>query len=68
MSGRGDDAFWRDEKVKAEHEVLTGPVWLRPGGQHEPDGRAAQAHASLGVFFKGHGRRYHGTKKTDHYF
>ena len=26
-----------DEKVKAEHEVLTGPVWLRPGGQHEPD-------------------------------
>lgn len=26
-----------DEKVKAEHDVLTGPVWLRPGGQHEPD-------------------------------
>lgn len=26
-----------DEKVKAEHELLTGPVWLRPGGQHEPD-------------------------------
>ena len=26
-----------DEKAKAEHELLTGPVWLRPGGQHEPD-------------------------------
>ena len=26
-----------DEKPKAEHELLTGPVWLRPGGQHEPD-------------------------------
>ena len=25
------------EKVKAEHELLTGPVWLRPGGQHEPE-------------------------------
>ena len=36
MSGRGDDAFWRDEKVKPTLEVPTGPVWLRPGGQHEP--------------------------------
>lgn len=35
MSGRGDDAYWR--KAKAEHELLTGPVWLRPGGQHVPD-------------------------------
>lgn len=26
-----------DEKAKAEHELLTGPGWLRPGGQHEPD-------------------------------
>ena len=43
------------EKPKAEHELLTGPVWLRPGGQHEPDVSAAQAHASLGVFFKGWG-------------
>ena len=25
----------RGEKAKAEHELLTGPVWLRPGGQHE---------------------------------
>ena len=35
MSGRGDDAYWR--KAKEKHELLTGPVWLRPGGQHEPD-------------------------------
>ena len=40
MSGRGDDAYWR--KAKAEHEPLTGPVWLRPGGQHEPDLRDIQ--------------------------
>ena len=26
-----------DEKAKAEHEPLTGPVWLRPGGQHVQD-------------------------------
>ena len=26
-----------DEKAKAEHELLNGPVWLRQGGQHEPD-------------------------------
>ena len=26
-----------DEKAKAEHELLTGPVWLRPGGQHVQD-------------------------------
>ena len=36
MSGRGDDAFWREE-VKPTLEVPTGPVWLRPGCQHEPD-------------------------------
>lgn len=31
-----------DEKPKAEHELSDGPVWLRPGGQHEPDGSAAK--------------------------
>ena len=40
MSGRGDDAYWR--KAKEKHELLTGPVWLRPGGQHEPDLRDIQ--------------------------
>ena len=29
-----------DEKPKAEHDPSTGPVWPRPGGQHEPDGSA----------------------------